>query len=177
MNDLQFMPHQDEVLNLTDDKNRCAYYLDMGLGKTFVGAEKMYLLNNTVNLIVCQKSKIDDWVDHMKTYYPEYRVMDLTKKKMSDQKKLSAREYLKQLEVLDMQINDDIATLSDMKMNVCSAGGIDYSRDKVQTSPVGDKLCKDVVRYTMFSPVEETLSPADFRFSPAVAIFCTAVAD
>ena len=49
-----------------------------------------------------------------------------------------------------MQINDDIATLSDMKMNVCSAGGIDYSRDKVQTSPVGDKLCKDVVRYTMF---------------------------
>lgn len=69
---------------------------------------------------------------------------------MSDQKKLSAREYLKQLEVLDMQINDDIATLSDMKMNVCSAGGIDYSRDKVQTSPVGDKLCKDVVRYTMF---------------------------
>lgn len=28
----------------------------------------------------CQKSKIDDWVDHMKTYYPEYRVMDLTKK-------------------------------------------------------------------------------------------------
>ena len=35
-------------------------------------------------------------------------------------------------------------------MNVCSAGGIDYSRDKVQTSPVGDKLCKDVVRYTMF---------------------------
>ena len=43
---------------------------------------------------------------------------------MSDQKKLSAREYLKQLEVLDMQINDDIATLSDMKMNVCSAGGM-----------------------------------------------------
>lgn len=80
MNDLQFMPHQEEVLNLTDDKNRCAYYLDMGLGKTFVGAEKMYLLNNTINLIVCQKSKIDDWVDHIKTYYPEYRVMDLTKK-------------------------------------------------------------------------------------------------
>ena len=40
-----------------------------------------------------------------------------------------------------MRINDDIATLSDMnEMNVCSAGGIDYSRDKVQTSPVGDKL-------------------------------------
>ena len=40
MNDLQFMPHQEEVLHLTDDKNRCAYYLDMGLGKTFVFAEQ-----------------------------------------------------------------------------------------------------------------------------------------
>lgn len=74
------MPHQEEALNLTDDKNRCAYYLDMGLGKTFVGAEKMYLLNNTVNLVICQKSKIDDWVQHFKDYYPEYRVMNLTKK-------------------------------------------------------------------------------------------------
>lgn len=77
---LNFMPHQEEALNRTEQFNRCAYYLDMGLGKTFVGAEKMYLLNNTVNLIVCQKSKVDDWVDHMKTYYPEYRVMNLTKK-------------------------------------------------------------------------------------------------
>lgn len=80
MNDLHFMPHQEDALNRTEQFNRCAYYLDMGLGKTFVGAEKMYLLNNTVNLIVCQKSKVDDWVDHMKTYYPEYRVMNLTKK-------------------------------------------------------------------------------------------------
>ena len=80
MNDLHFMPHQEEALNRTEQFNRCAYYLDMGLGKTFVGAEKMYLLNNTINLIVCQKSKIDDWVDHIKTYYPEYRVMDLTNK-------------------------------------------------------------------------------------------------
>ena len=53
---------------------------DMGLGKTFVGAEKMYLLNNNVNLIVCQKSKIEDWVDHIRTFYPEYWVMDLTNK-------------------------------------------------------------------------------------------------
>lgn len=52
----------------------------MGLGKTFVGAEKMYLLNNTVNLIVCQKSKVDDWVDHIRTYYPDYYVLNLTKK-------------------------------------------------------------------------------------------------
>ena len=52
----------------------------MGLGKTFVGAEKMYLLNNSVNLVICQKSKIDDWVQHFKDYYPSDRVMNLTKK-------------------------------------------------------------------------------------------------
>ena len=52
----------------------------MGLGKTFVGAEKMYLLNNDVNLVVCQKSKIDDWVDHFEKYYPDYEVLNLTKK-------------------------------------------------------------------------------------------------
>ena len=80
MNDLVFMPHQEKALDLTADKNRCAYYLDMGLGKTFVGAEKMYLLNNDINLIVCQKSKVDDWIDHIKNYYPDYAVFDLTKK-------------------------------------------------------------------------------------------------
>lgn len=83
MTDLRFMPHQDKALDLTQNFNRCAYYLDMGLGKTFVGAEKMYLLNNPVNLVICQKSKIDDWVQHFTDYYPEYEVFDLTKKSQS----------------------------------------------------------------------------------------------
>lgn len=80
MTDLIFMPHQQKVLDQTEDCNRVAYYLDMGLGKTFVGAEKVYLLNNDVNLVICQKSKIDDWVEHFNTYYPDYAVFDLTKK-------------------------------------------------------------------------------------------------
>ena len=80
MNDLHFMPHQEEALNQTEQFNHCAYYLDMGLGKTLVGAEMVYLLNNNVNLVICQKSKIDDWVEHFNTYYPEYAVFDLTKK-------------------------------------------------------------------------------------------------
>lgn len=80
MSSPDFMPHQQEALDLTEGHNRVAYYLDMGLGKTFVGAEKMYLLNNDVNLIICQKSKIDDWVEHINTYYPDYSVFDLTKK-------------------------------------------------------------------------------------------------
>lgn len=52
----------------------------MGLGKTFVGAEKLVQLGANTNLLICQKSKIDDWVEHFKTYYPNYRVYDLTNK-------------------------------------------------------------------------------------------------
>lgn len=80
MTDFSLMPHQETALDLTTDRNRCAYYLDMGLGKTFVGAEKVYLLNNDVNIVVCQKSKIDDWIEHFQEYYPDYSVFDLTKK-------------------------------------------------------------------------------------------------
>ena len=77
---LKFMPHQTKALITTEPFNRVAYYLDMGLGKTFVGAEKMWRLNNAVNLVICQKSKIDDWVQHFKEFYPEFRVFNLTKK-------------------------------------------------------------------------------------------------
>ena len=77
---LNLMPHQQYALELTQDLNHVAYYYDMGLGKTFIGAEKMFLLNNDVNLVVCQKSKIDDWLDHFEKYYPEYEVFNLTKK-------------------------------------------------------------------------------------------------
>lgn len=50
----------------------------MGLGKTFTGAEKMIELGAKVNLVVCQKSKINDWVDHFKSNYTDYKVFNLT---------------------------------------------------------------------------------------------------
>lgn len=46
----------------------------MGLGKTFVGSEKLKKLNANHNLIICQKSKIDDWCEHIKTYY-DYNII------------------------------------------------------------------------------------------------------
>ena len=52
----------------------------MGLGKTFTGAEKMCQLGAKVNLVVCQKSKIDDWVEHFEEHYSNIVVFDLTKK-------------------------------------------------------------------------------------------------
>ena len=56
MAEMQLMPHQVKVLDDTEDFNRVAYYLDMGLGKTFVGSEKLWELNNLVNIVICQKS-------------------------------------------------------------------------------------------------------------------------
>lgn len=61
--------HQQKALDLTEGHNRCAYYLDMGLGKTFVGSEKMKKLNTRINLVVCQCSKVPDWIEHFQTYY------------------------------------------------------------------------------------------------------------
>lgn len=52
----------------------------MGLGKTFVGSEKMLELNERINLVVCQKSKVGDWIEHFKEHY-WYSILDLTNKK------------------------------------------------------------------------------------------------
>lgn len=75
--------HQIDVLEQTSEKNRVAYYLDMGLGKTFVGAEKMVDLGARVNLLICQKSKINDWLQHFKDNYSIY-AYNLTSKKDFD---------------------------------------------------------------------------------------------
>lgn len=78
---MKLFPHQTEVLNQTKDKNRVAYYLDMGLGKTFVGSEKAISLHKNI-LIICQKSKIKDWCEHFEEHYSrDVEVMDLTVKK------------------------------------------------------------------------------------------------
>ena len=66
---IQLYEHQKRALELTTGRNRCAYYLDMGLGKTFVGSEKMIRLGAKVNLVVCQKSKVKDWVEHFTENY------------------------------------------------------------------------------------------------------------
>ena len=37
-------------------------------------------LGAKVNLVICQKSKVDDWIEHFETYYPDYQVLNLTSK-------------------------------------------------------------------------------------------------
>lgn len=44
----------------------------------------MRLFGNRVNLIICQKSKVNDWVNHFTEYYPQVAVFNLTNKKELD---------------------------------------------------------------------------------------------
>ena len=59
----------------------------MGLGKTYTGSEKLIQLGAKVNLVVCQKSKINDWFNHFMSNYftgyfesDSYHAFDLTNK-------------------------------------------------------------------------------------------------
>lgn len=75
---MKFYDFQRNVLKTTKGLRRTAYYLDMGLGKTFVGAEQLKRTGNLLNVVVCQKSKIQDWLNHFKTHYPKIRTFDCT---------------------------------------------------------------------------------------------------
>lgn len=78
---ITLFPHQKRELDETKHLNKVAYYHDMGLGKTFTGSEKLVDLNENLNLLICQKSKVDDWKNHFTMYYPYMMVLDLTSKK------------------------------------------------------------------------------------------------
>ena len=67
-----------------------------------------------------------------------------------EKKTLSAKQYLSQLEMIDENINQDLERLAQMKADAYGTGGIDYSKERVQTSKVGDKLCSDISRYVAF---------------------------
>lgn len=77
---ISLFPHQQEALDQTEGFQNIAVYHDMGLGKTFTGSEMMNRFGCNVNLIVCQKSKVQDWVEHFTDNY-QMQVFDLTNKK------------------------------------------------------------------------------------------------
>ena len=68
---IKLFPHQEEAMKQTEGFQNIAVYHDMGLGKTFTGSEMMIRFGNRVNLLICQKSKVQDWLDHLELYYTE----------------------------------------------------------------------------------------------------------
>lgn len=79
---MKLFPHQEEALNLTEGFPNIAVYHDMGLGKTFTGSEMMKRFGCRNNLIICQKSKVDDWFNHFCANYSDegYSFLNLTNK-------------------------------------------------------------------------------------------------
>ena len=78
---LQLLDYQERILNDTKNMSKVAYYLDMGLGKTFVGSEKSISIGNDIIIVVCQKSKLQEWIDHYNEYYSdEYNIFNVAKK-------------------------------------------------------------------------------------------------
>ena len=62
-------------------------------------------------------------------------------------KKLTAKQYLDQLRVIDTKINQKVEELADLMTAATSTGAIDYSKDRVQTSPQNaqeNRICKYV---------------------------------
>ena len=141
---MKLFPHQEAALKATSGQNRVAYYLDMGLGKTFLGAEKAVQMDARVNLIVCQKSKVQDWVDHFTTHYADrlmfedWWIYDLTNKKdlqsfLSDSQTLKPRETVvavinydliwRRKEILQLKnftlILDESSLIQNQKSNRC----------------------------------------------------------
>ena len=60
---------------------------------------------------------------------------------------MKAKEYLQQLQRLDTMINQKIKELGDLRLMSQSVGGIDYSKERVQSSPSRDApFVKPVLR-------------------------------
>lgn len=76
--------HQEDVLQQTKDHNKVAYYLDMGLGKSFVGSFKSVSFEDPI-LIVCPKSLVPQWLQQFADNHQEWERYDLTKKKQLEQ--------------------------------------------------------------------------------------------
>ena len=91
---------QKNILEKTKDRKRVAYYMEMGTGKTYVGSEKLMSFKTSLNLIICQKSKVDDWINHfINNYDNQCNVFNLTNKKEFEEfkKNICYRSVLKPL--------------------------------------------------------------------------------
>ena len=78
---IKLHPHQVRAIKQANNRERVAYYLDMGLGKTFVASEQAKLYQNDVILVICQNSTVSDWSEHFEQFY-ENKVFAITNVKI-----------------------------------------------------------------------------------------------
>lgn len=81
---MQLYRHQEQILKQVENSNKTAFYLDMGLGKTFVGSVKATSFEDPI-LIVCPKSLVPQWLQQFEDNHSDWSRYDLTKKKQLEQ--------------------------------------------------------------------------------------------
>lgn len=77
---MKLYKHQQDVLKQLEPYNKCAMYLDMGLGKSATGAVKASSYHKPI-LIICPKSVIPQWENTFTDWCKYYQVYNLTNKK------------------------------------------------------------------------------------------------
>ena len=60
---------------------------------------------------------------------------------------MKVKDYLKQVEMLDVKIDQRIKQIDDLRQMAVAGKGIDYSKDKIQTSVSGDAISETVIKY------------------------------
>ena len=60
---------------------------------------------------------------------------------------MKAKEYLQQLKLLDVKIDQKLKQVGDLRQMAQATGALDYSKDMVQTSAFGDSMSNAVIRY------------------------------
>ena len=63
---------------------------------------------------------------------------------------MNAKEYLEQIQLLDVKIQQDLERLEEMKHSASGMRAIRYDTDKVQVSPA-DRMSADIARYIDFN--------------------------
>lgn len=131
---MKLYKHQEDALERTKSFNRVAFYHDMGLGKTYTGSEKMRVLDNNINLIICQKSKVKDWIEHCETNMTDkFVVFDLTKKKDFDLFFSWRNPETKKIGVINYDLvfrREELASLQDFTLLLDESSMIQNDRAK-----------------------------------------------
>lgn len=140
---MKLYQHQRDALAQTEGKNRVAYYHDMGLGKTFTGSEKMMRLDANLNLVICQKSKIQDWRNHFAEHYKyDISAYDLTDKKQWDDFWLNPCGFRRRCGIINYELawrRPELAKLRDFTLMLDESSLIQNGTAK-QTKFIVDRL-------------------------------------
>lgn len=93
MEKIELYKFQKDILKKTNGLHKCALYLGMGCGKTILSTEhvKSIFKNRDNILVICQKSKISDWYEHL-NYYCGYHTEILSDWKLNQWKSIEKYE-------------------------------------------------------------------------------------